>query len=72
MFHILTSVNPILVCFCCKEHTSKTSSPEMIKTEIKSTYMKCDNKDSITMSHTMHPAVYYDATSASQLLAGAA
>jgi hypothetical protein len=44
----------------------------MIKTEIKSTYMKCDNKDSITMSHTMHPAVYYDATSTSQLLARAA
>lgn len=34
MIHTLTSVNQILVCSCCKEHTNKTSSPEIVKVKI--------------------------------------
>lgn len=37
-FHILTSVNQILACSCCKGHTSRTSSPEMVKIEVKSNH----------------------------------
>jgi len=45
MFHILTSVNQTLAYSCCKEHTSRTSSPEMLQIKIRNKYMKCNHKD---------------------------